>query len=71
MNFELCPVFKIVIAYYDGKWKRASDIYDGYDLEDAIEYCQRNFTYEFEHKNARIEAIYRERNRHWEEVEEW
>lgn len=68
-DYTLCPTYLIIIKYYDGKWKTASDQYSGYDLDDAIEGCKQEFDYEFTHKWGRIDMIYRETDDCWVEVD--
>ena len=70
-DYELCPTYKIIIRYWDGKWKTFSDVYNGYELQEAIQKCKYENTQEFEYMKGYIYEIYRETETTWEYVEEW
>lgn len=62
--------YRIFWVYYKGERRiKRTDVFDGYTLEEAITLLKREYSEEFETKNARIEVIYLESPDYWLEVD--
>lgn len=62
-------IYKIVIRYWDWKWKRITERFEGYSLDEAIELVHREHKELFEKKNGYIADIFVERHDRIESVD--